>query len=147
MKKVKKVVLVPSVTFPSLYGQWSVLFLMANRRLDRLLPSLHVRCDLRRQQPQRHGRRKAEQACARLLGHSLSCRAHTVRNAVVLETNQLCNATDFQWPGASFLLEYTGLPYEDRRYVQGNAPGYSREHWFGVKVRTSHSLSQLSTRT
>ncbi|ELR19868.1 Glutathione Stransferase [Acanthamoeba castellanii str. Neff] len=32
-----------------------------------------------------------------------------------------------------FLLEYTGLPYEDRRYVQGHAPDYSREHWFGVK--------------
>merc|ERR1711879_312665 len=32
-----------------------------------------------------------------------------------------------------FLLEYSGLPYEDRRYVQGNAPGYSREDWLGVK--------------
>jgi glutathione S-transferase len=38
----------------------------------------------------------------------------------------------------SFLLEYTGITYEDRRYVQGDAPGYSREQWLKEKVRVQH---------
>jgi hypothetical protein len=47
----------------------------------------------------------------------------------------------------SFLLEYTGLPYEDRRYVQGHAPDYSREHWFGVKVQRQLEQTALRAQT
>ncbi|KAL6044714.1 Glutathione S-transferase Mu 3 [Balamuthia mandrillaris] len=32
-----------------------------------------------------------------------------------------------------FLLEYVGEPYEDRKYVQGDGPEFSREEWLSVK--------------
>jgi len=31
------------------------------------------------------------------------------------------------------LLEYAGIPYEDVKYEQGDAPDYSREAWLSVK--------------
>lgn len=31
------------------------------------------------------------------------------------------------------LMEYTGAPYEDEFYVQGDAPQYSREEWYSVR--------------